>query len=370
MLLNKIYIISWLGKHAERRLGFHQRQLTWAATQKLTPIVLAQDYKAEQYQPNVEYINSPQKIPGTARNILIKKFYESDDDFAVFADDDTKLYETENHGDSSNFMELIRQSDINSFANIDIIAAINPGQTPFSQVVKREIYQNNLVFNRAYKFNGCLFLLKNLRKYNKPEMYFDEERFEAEDGSLITGEEYDFCISGLKQNLGVYRTFNAICHEMGQSYSTWVNDDSERNLHPMFNIINEKHGEAIFKIPAEKYIKFRYIGYATSPEGKTDMKFTTSEDKIGKIRGLEKSNFTNIKFYSIPEEHNESIMTVLDYARTLNDKTIDTLLEGNKTYSKRAKARVRFDWTKVPAIQNTILVNKGNDLKSTWFDYK
>ena len=58
MKFEKCYIISWFGPDSTnaRRAEIHKRQLDWVKKNDLQPVVFAQNYKEEQYEPGVEYI--------------------------------------------------------------------------------------------------------------------------------------------------------------------------------------------------------------------------------------------------------------------------------------------------------------------------
>ena len=55
MKFNNMYIISWFGDNqtTQKRIEIHDRQLQWAFTNDLRPVVFAQHYKDEYYRENV-----------------------------------------------------------------------------------------------------------------------------------------------------------------------------------------------------------------------------------------------------------------------------------------------------------------------------
>ena len=93
MKINNCYIISWFGRDPdlrERRRRMHQTQIEWCHKHSLHPVVFAQEYEDGDYLDGVTYIRNEGAVlhPGPARNVLLKHFYQTDDDYAVFADND------------------------------------------------------------------------------------------------------------------------------------------------------------------------------------------------------------------------------------------------------------------------------------------
>ena len=257
--IDNIYIISWFGSRdnielREYRKKIHQRQLEWCKQHALHPVILAQDYNDDEYNSEATYVkvdDSKLLLPGPARNELLKLFYASDNEYGVFADNDTILYQAPQHGDSSTFIELLRSKTLNEFKNVDIIAALNPAQTPFSAEISKDVYRTHLVFKLTYKFNGPMFFLKNFAKDNSVKIFFDGTNFER-DGALVNGEEFDFCCSALMYGHSVYHTHQAIYNEMGRTKSTWASGSSVRTLKPAHEIINTKHGIKLFDISKDR----------------------------------------------------------------------------------------------------------------------
>lgn len=246
MKLKNIYIISWFGNTSDlraKRLAIHDRQLTWVDKQRLTPVILAQHYDQSEYKPGIEYVrvekDQPVLLPAAARNQLLKHFYAGDDDFAFFADNDTRFYGGPQHGDSADFVDIIRNIDINEFKDIDLVQFTNPARTPFTEELAKSKYKTNLVFRRAYTVYGPIFLIKNIKKHYGKELYFSADKFQTSEGSIINGEEIDFGVKFLMNELKCYSTMNVIYDEMGRTKSTWTADSAQRSNATAWSIINQ-----------------------------------------------------------------------------------------------------------------------------------
>jgi hypothetical protein len=370
MKLNNVYIISWFGNDAslvERRKAIHEKQLEWAAAHKLNPIVLAQGYKKNDYVDGVTYIKPKTKkilLPGNARNLLLKHFYKSGEDFAVFADNDTILYEDTQHGDSARFVEILRGMDIADFEKIDLIVAQNPSRNAFRTELRNTLYKKNLLFRRTYKMNGAMFFLKNLKTYHSKELYFDEVNFEK-DGKLITGEDCDFVVNALHNGLGCYHTFCAIFNEMARSHSTWAENVEERRVaNDALPLMNAKYGKELFTfsdLTANKHKAFSAVGHSRSLEGRLKLRFAV--DREWRHNQLVHYQEQDITFYDLPEPM--SVPDALDYTkksrfykkdatlRDLVDKATKSVGTGKQCVTRRGKPKSKFNWdvldTKIPA---------------------
>lgn len=234
MNIKRARIISWMGKSSvlEKRLKAHNKQIDWLIERDIKPVVFTQEWKEEWYRSGVEYIkwNGPRLFPGAARNFLLEHLYNSDENFSIFADDDSILYDNTQHCDGKDFIDIFNKIDIKDLNNIDSFLPISPRQSPFTEMYKRneDKLKKYLWFKLAHRAKGSWFVLRNMKKFYDKEYYIKDELFVREDGSMVGGEDNHFVLSLLNDGYGCYELQNIILNEITSSNSTWVDDDSER----------------------------------------------------------------------------------------------------------------------------------------------
>jgi len=268
---NKMYIISWFGEneHVSKRIQIHDRQLTWAFDNDLVPHVLAQNYEDSYYRDNVVYTKHNGKVLKAleARNILLKEFYNSDDDYALFADNDCYFYTGKKYGANDIFVKTMRNIPLENLRNIDMIIAIDPSTSPFSKDLEenKKKDETHWRFVPGYIASG-LFILKNLKKHYNKELYFDTD-FIKEDGSIIACEDQEFPIQLIHNNMGVFVCKNIIRKEEAASTSTWNNNVEQRRAKTKegHDFISKK-----FDLPIQ----------SESPSGSWMKKFKQINDKM------------------------------------------------------------------------------------------
>lgn len=367
-MLNTIYIISWFGDDnvKERRKEFHKKQIEWAFKHNLKPVVLAQDYTAADYIDNVRYINADISngilTPSQARNILLDEFYNSDDDFAFFADNDAVLSDDIQHSDSGNFIQLMRNFTIDMFADIDIISFANPSRTAFKSELSKPIYKNNFVFRRCYYTTGPIHIMKNIKKIYGKTLYYDVDTFN-DNGKIITCEEHDFCINGMLHGIKAYHLRNVLLVEFGRTVSTWVNDDSNRGVDYAKQLINDKYKLELYIFPTNTEKTFEYIGHSLEPDMKT-RKIRFADDPQLRTNICLKKGRSDIHFYKLPKPM--TAPDILDYCISNNlfgIKEICDKFYKHKSVLKKShtKIPVQFNWNVLPqfsSIKKIITVPK------------
>jgi len=229
---NKMYIISWFGDgpSIEKRIKFHDNQLKWCHENDLEPVVFAQNYKEEYYRPNVTYIKYTGQVLrfGEARDILLKEFYNSNDDFAIFADNDAYLYKGPKYGSNDVFVETMRKIDIKQFDHVDLFYPINPAFVPFSKdLAKHSVSDQESWRMKPGYIAAQFFILKNLKKHHNKEIYYDPA-FVLPDRSILPAEDQEFPINLIHAGLTCFQCPNLIKKDEGlHNNSTWSPEDRD-----------------------------------------------------------------------------------------------------------------------------------------------
>lgn len=362
MKLDHIYIISWFGRDPvlrDFRKKCHEKQLEWARTNKLKITVLAQEYNEDEYHPDVEYVTTDTLLrPCGARNTLMERFYNSDEDYAVFADNDTIIVDEE-WGKPNGFLEEMRTIPESEYGKIDFVGGINPAIQAYNGELDRPEYINNIVFRKTRRFSGGFFILKNLQKHKGFKRWFDDESFRNEAGKIIPGEEGDFCINLLMSGLFCFQNYKAVFNDMATANrSTWATKTSERTDPFTFaRLINKKYGMELISMEEEAEREFSVIGYVT--EG-TKQKISFSE---GKMKDWQKGKLQNAAFWTSPNPL--KVADLMKWAvANIQDATMQTVLVKNinKGFKRLSNPRTKFDWKKLPIEhpQNLIIPRTGS----------
>jgi len=234
MLFDTAYIISYLPKDELRskRLEIHDRQIAYWKSKGLKIVVYAQGYEKGDFREGVQYItNTTDKIhrPGPARNILLKEFYKTNQDFCLLMDNDIVLYEGEKYCDSDNLVSILKDIPIENLEGVDVFETINPTQTPFSAFFEenKDILQSNLFFKRKPNISGMCLFIRNFRKFGMKEYLYDDW-FDEKTGKIIMGEDIAFGLELIRDGRGVYSLMNAVRKDMGWTVSSWCKNPELR----------------------------------------------------------------------------------------------------------------------------------------------
>jgi hypothetical protein len=239
--LERMYIISWFGtgEIRSKRVEYHNKQVDWAIQQGLEVFVVAQHYEPNEYRSDVTYLEYqyPEGItlflPGEARNVCLKHYYQSDADFAIIADNDSILYDGEQHCDSKDFVKVFNSIELSNLAPVDLFVPLNPRRMPFSKTISdnQTLFDNNLVFHRTPDAKGSFIVTKNIKKHYGLELYYDES-FVNPDRTLIPLEDVDFGMNFLYNGLSLYMLHNIILKELASTTSTWTATDDRKDMFP------------------------------------------------------------------------------------------------------------------------------------------
>lgn len=199
----KINIISYLPNDNRRaaRLEAHKKQLNWIKTTFPDWFirVVTQNYREEDFSSLVdEYIRVDEPIgPAGARNLILKKFYNSSEDFTIILDDDTIV---KDYNDYYTLLRLIDQDP--SICELDMFTGLIMRNCGFRYIIFKDIerHENNFVFQSTP--TGIPFLvLRNLKKYHNKEIYF-RDYFNRETQTNSAHEDivfnHDMIYNGMK----------------------------------------------------------------------------------------------------------------------------------------------------------------------------
>ena len=166
----RAYIISYFGHTDEmstKRRDVHKRQLEWMKEKGFDIYVVNQEYQDDDYDSDVTYIGTNVKSsPVIARNIAFRHLYASDQDWAVFADNDA-IAEVYNELDmfrviDSKIAELVTDK-------YTVISALNPRRYPFKNYDKT--YARDYISLEGINgFKESFFIMLNLKKHYGVEL--------------------------------------------------------------------------------------------------------------------------------------------------------------------------------------------------------
>lgn len=162
-------------------------------------ISVAQAYNESEYIDGVLYRKFDTPIgAGTARNVILHDFYNSDYDWLLLCDDDTIAYEYYNYREF--IKDVINNPD--KFDGIDAISALEPEYHPYKKLNYQD--KNNLTH---YKFEprelnsgSATSLIRNVKKYHNKELYYPN--IDASTG--FGREDMEFLFAWLKSGLTWY----------------------------------------------------------------------------------------------------------------------------------------------------------------------
>ncbi len=234
MLFNTAYIISYLPEDdlKAKRLEIHNRQIDYWKSKGLKIVVYAQKYKSGDFRNDVDYItnnSSEVERPGPARNVLLREFYKTNQDFCLLMDNDISLYEGVKYCDSDNLVEILKNIPIENLNGVDLFEPLNPTQTPFSEffVDNKDTLETNLYFKRRPNISGQSLFIRNFSKFEMTEHFYDDW-FDEKTGKIIMGEDVAFGLEMTKEGKGVYSLMNAVRKDMGWTVSSWCKNPELR----------------------------------------------------------------------------------------------------------------------------------------------
>lgn len=280
-MCESLYIIAYHGNRGNnelraKRLETHNQQIEWwlKVDPELKIKILAMDYDSDDYcnHPNVTYIGkSTHPIPpANARNILLKHFYESDEQWGAFADSDAILNYHEKFSHTHlNITKILRESG-DRFKDVTLFVPHNdqrPGDGAFydkyncvDPEYKDVDWNNEFVFDRKLThMKGTLFFLRN----NDSTLMMDDQFSTHPTGkkAFLGGEDDEFMVNHVMNNHGTYMLRNIMLKELTTA-STW-SDTTDRKAEEGYrdDIIREKHNLPLDRSKWTRYIKSTHTGF-------------------------------------------------------------------------------------------------------------
>ena len=253
---NAIYIIAYHGNDPEtrqKRSDNHNKQIEWWLDydSEIEIRILAQDFSENEYWDNdrvtyVDRLDNPTP-PASARNILLNHFYDTDEEWAVFADSDAILNLHPNFIHTHiNICDILRSFPDN-FKDVDLFWPHwdgRPGDGAFydkfnnvDPAYKSVDWNTELCFDRKFgSMKGTMFFLKNSDK-----RIMMDESFNGT-GQIIPGEDDEFAIAMALANYKTYILRNIMLKEFTAG-STHAGEQSTRKAEMLKgdDIIKLKH---------------------------------------------------------------------------------------------------------------------------------
>ena len=292
-----IGIISYFpdSEFREKRKQVHYEQIKWLKElygneQEIN--VVAQNYHEDDYLEGINYVKSEKPLGATrCRNILLEKFYDTDNDYILMLDDDTLIYP---YYKMDILMKEFQTKPEKYIKDIDMVVANYPAYQPFKQAMYDDPKNKT-----CYKFipkphivGMALMFFKNLRKYYDKKMFFNENMVLPPDFQL-TMEDTEFGIACMIEGLKCYQVCGLITKSPNWSISTVYTDEDKRldinkksiefiiDKYKDYGIIRREYGRMDTKYFNKKYHKALPVLYINREE---PIEFTEKEipDKVKK----------------------------------------------------------------------------------------
>ncbi|KAF2082133.1 hypothetical protein [Flavobacterium sharifuzzamanii] len=199
-----IYIISWFNNRLNRVHSFKELIHHYLKLDYKIVVLWMNDEKYKISHPNINYINSKVINASAARNQLLKIFYNSDQNEAVFSDDDVQILTD----------DLLQES----FNGNDIVTFIS------------HIKRKPKTFKYPF-FSSTLFKVKK----NSTRVFFDE--------NLQANQDLDFGYNCFFNKLKIKEVYTAKLYNNKENSVMFLDeDDRKKKKKETFNLINKKYG--------------------------------------------------------------------------------------------------------------------------------
>lgn len=230
MILKTAYVIHYLPNdpvEREKRKQAHMEQISYWLGHGFRFVIAASNLDEDDihFHERVQYIHTPRVGIANSRNMLLREFYASGEDFGLFMDDDIILNDTVG---SALILEELIEMDINRMNRIDLFSPIHPVWHGAEQAIK-----SNLDMNADFKFvknprqAGHAMFLRNMRKFYDREYYFKNE-WAPQPWAERCGEDVVFALDLHMDGFGVYDCYNMLKVVSNDDTSTWLSDAGKR----------------------------------------------------------------------------------------------------------------------------------------------
>ena len=229
MKLCTVYIIHYLPNDADERLrrrAAHWDQLHYWTEMGLKCVVVASNLGPEDEYRHllVEYIKTPRVGIANSRNMLLRRFYSSIEDFGIFADDDIILNDTVG---SDRILEELMTMNVDRLAGIDLFSPIHPEWHGIDAALKANNGHSLWTFKKNPRQAGHAMFLRNMVKFYNREYYFKNE-WAPQPWAQRCGEDVVFALDLHLDGFGVYDCYNMLKVVSNDDTSTWLTDGSDR----------------------------------------------------------------------------------------------------------------------------------------------
>lgn len=217
------YINSFMPADAEKRLCRQydlEWQLRWWRRMTDIPVtVIASGWTDEETARHGELNrvteNGGRVIRTPAREIIdnrrhgLQEFYDSGHDWGIMMDDDATLHHALQYNSGASFFSEMAANDPAAYDAIDVFSPFT-GKMPSHNVVWREnpdLFEGNHVFDPYYDLKGSMYVVRNFRKFGRPQI-LPPEAFR------LHGEDTLFGVEAISKGASIYRCNNIVLREL------------------------------------------------------------------------------------------------------------------------------------------------------------
>lgn len=234
-----IGIISYLPNDTnlrQKRLQAHHKQIELLNKLNCQIYIVAQNYRQTDLlkNDNIHYILFDDGIgPANARNELLQRFYNSNEDWMLLCDDDRYFY---NYYDIFTFFKELNNTPL-KFIQLDYIRSHMASKLPFKkQIYEQPLNLTHYVFEDTQTIGDTgIAIIKNFKKYYNKELYYTNLKAESGEGY----EDKDFCCQ-LKLNhikTHILTTFISASYNYTENSTLFTSMDNRLKLHEDNNTV-------------------------------------------------------------------------------------------------------------------------------------